>query len=447
MIRCLFTLLVFILPVGGVQAGPSSATLLDHLKGASRELKPLLDQLEELEWAAEGELKTLVARLEDRYETFEKQLGKNLFDPEESFQKLLARAFGEWRGGVPPRGEPPSEEDLLRMGLEVESLEIRREKAEEQLRQQDLPAIATSLWTAERRLVLRSLAILSGELLAATRMRAEAMVAKTRMELQEATLRLDEEKRRLLEEIAMLQGEAIDPLLKKLKETLLSEKILQIDQYLEGLRLKIGGEKITAELSQPELDWNRLFQMLRRERARLKTLLREREVVAKKKGLFEKELAALKEGEFLKTHQADSLGSAMKVPPEVEEKLKISQEIVTLAATEEVETKTDAERQERVVRAIETRIGEIPAIRPLVQKIKGAETTIRQAIQTVLQFVNSLIPKNESSRPRPERLIPPKGSLGSDLVIPFTKTEPASIFRAISSAFPRSLVQRLAPNP
>ena len=47
-------------------------------------------------------------------------------------------------------------------------------------------------------------------------------------------------------------------------------------------------------------------------------------------------------------------------------------------------------------------------------------------IQTVFTLTNSRIPKPESSRPNPESLTPPNGSLGSDLTIPLTNTEPAS---------------------
>ena len=64
-----------------------------------------------------------------------------------------------------------------------------------------------------------------------------------------------------------------------------------------------------------------------------------------------------------------------------------------------------------------------------------AASGARQAIQTVLALVNSLSPSSESSRPKPDRLIPPKGSSGVEATMALTKTAPASIssmHRAIS---------------
>jgi putative MFS transporter len=48
-----------------------------------------------------------------------------------------------------------------------------------------------------------------------------------------------------------------------------------------------------------------------------------------------------------------------------------------------------------------------------------------QPFQIVLRFVNSRMPAAASSRPKPECLIPPKGSSGYETVIPLTKTAPA----------------------
>ena len=45
-------------------------------------------------------------------------------------------------------------------------------------------------------------------------------------------------------------------------------------------------------------------------------------------------------------------------------------------------------------------------------------------IQTVLALVNSFKPSSESSRPNPERLIPPKGSSGVETTMALTKTAP-----------------------
>ena len=47
-------------------------------------------------------------------------------------------------------------------------------------------------------------------------------------------------------------------------------------------------------------------------------------------------------------------------------------------------------------------------------------------IHTVLTLQNSFSPSAESSRPKPERLIPPKGSSGVDATMALTKTGPAS---------------------
>ena len=68
-------------------------------------------------------------------------------------------------------------------------------------------------------------------------------------------------------------------------------------------------------------------------------------------------------------------------------------------------------------------------------------------IQTVWMLTNSRIPNSESSRPYPERLTPPKGSLGSEATMPLIKTCPASISRASRRARSRSRVHRLEPRP
>jgi hypothetical protein len=44
---------------------------------------------------------------------------------------------------------------------------------------------------------------------------------------------------------------------------------------------------------------------------------------------------------------------------------------------------------------------------------------------TALTFINSLIPYEESSLPKPLSLMPPKGSRGSDFTNSFTKQQPA----------------------
>ena len=51
---------------------------------------------------------------------------------------------------------------------------------------------------------------------------------------------------------------------------------------------------------------------------------------------------------------------------------------------------------------------------------------LTQSIQMVFIFVNSLIPSIDSSRPKPDFLIPPKGSLGSDFTMALIKTAPSS---------------------
>src|SRR5712692_10132377 len=67
--------------------------------------------------------------------------------------------------------------------------------------------------------------------------------------------------------------------------------------------------------------------------------------------------------------------------------------------------------------------------------------------QTVCWFMNSRMPASESSRPWPERLMPPKGSLGSDATSPLTKTIPASISPASRRPRSTSRVQTEAPRP
>src|SRR5439155_304395 len=68
-------------------------------------------------------------------------------------------------------------------------------------------------------------------------------------------------------------------------------------------------------------------------------------------------------------------------------------------------------------------------------------------IQIVCTFVNSRMPKAESSRPYPDRFTPPNGRRGSDATMPLTNTLPDSIRRASRSASAMSRVQRLAPRP
>src|SRR5437867_10216298 len=67
------------------------------------------------------------------------------------------------------------------------------------------------------------------------------------------------------------------------------------------------------------------------------------------------------------------------------------------------------------------------------------------AIQTDLTLTNSRIPYSDSSRPYPERLIPPNGSRGSDLTTPFTKTEPASICATSRSALSANMSETVTP--
>jgi iron complex outermembrane receptor protein len=70
-----------------------------------------------------------------------------------------------------------------------------------------------------------------------------------------------------------------------------------------------------------------------------------------------------------------------------------------------------------------------------------------QEIQIVFVFVNSRIPAEPSSRPKPERFTPPNGRRGSDATIALMKTIPASSSDANSFFSSRSLVHALAPRP
>src|SRR2546421_11582104 len=60
---------------------------------------------------------------------------------------------------------------------------------------------------------------------------------------------------------------------------------------------------------------------------------------------------------------------------------------------------------------------------------------------------NSRIPCTDSSRPYPESFTPPKGRAGYDVVIPFTKTCPASRSTANRSCSAGSLVHAFDPSP
>src|SRR5206468_8574574 len=92
-----------------------------------------------------------------------------------------------------------------------------------------------------------------------------------------------------------------------------------------------------------------------------------------------------------------------------------------------------------VLEALDEQVGRLHALPP--------SDGDRYAIQTDLMLTNSRMPYSESSRPYPERLMPPKGRRGSDFTTPFTNTEPASICAAMRSARPRSSVQSEAPRP
>ena len=70
-----------------------------------------------------------------------------------------------------------------------------------------------------------------------------------------------------------------------------------------------------------------------------------------------------------------------------------------------------------------------------------------QATQTVLTLTNSRIPWADSSRPKPDFLMPPKGRRGSLLTRPLMKTAPASMPSIRASRSAASLVQAEAPRP
>ncbi len=66
-----------------------------------------------------------------------------------------------------------------------------------------------------------------------------------------------------------------------------------------------------------------------------------------------------------------------------------------------------------------------PKQQPAPEPRSGTEATIYRSTQTVFTFTNSLIPASESSRPKPEFLIPPNGTRASERISPFTNTDPA----------------------
>ncbi len=74
--------------------------------------------------------------------------------------------------------------------------------------------------------------------------------------------------------------------------------------------------------------------------------------------------------------------------------------------------------------------GLAPKQTPKQKPVNGIKATIQPTIpyrstQTVFTFTNSLMPASESSRPKPEFLMPPNGTRASERIIPFTNTDPA----------------------
>src|SRR6185437_8368800 len=80
----------------------------------------------------------------------------------------------------------------------------------------------------------------------------------------------------------------------------------------------------------------------------------------------------------------------------------------------------------------------------VVEIRRGARTHV---IQTVLALVNSFSPSSESSRPKPERLIPPNGSSGVEATMALTNTAPASISSMQRRCSSSSFVHTLEPSP
>ncbi len=68
-------------------------------------------------------------------------------------------------------------------------------------------------------------------------------------------------------------------------------------------------------------------------------------------------------------------------------------------------------------------------------------------IQTVLMLTNSRIPNSLNSLPYPDCFTPPKGSRGSEAVIPFTNTIPESNSSTKRLRSAGSFVQTLLPRP
>jgi len=66
-----------------------------------------------------------------------------------------------------------------------------------------------------------------------------------------------------------------------------------------------------------------------------------------------------------------------------------------------------------------------PKQQPVPKPKPITATSFYRSTQTVFTFTNSLIPASESSRPKPEFLMPPNGTRASERIIPFTNTDPA----------------------
>lgn len=432
------TLLIPLFPIA-LSAAP---TLLERVDEASRELEVLLNLAASSDGSSGSDRATL--------------LGK-----EGDFEKKFADVMNTLGGAEDDEGlraiRRKFYQDVVRSFPRVESLEVKRlelrlrfEKPRLRLASKEPEGPYAELQAIRRKLERLERSLVEAHYLALQRKYADQQIRNSRDALKSETLRLEGELSRLQGVMAaeVLQGAVPAEGLRRL---LLEEQLHWTARMLRRLRSDLEREQMRQQLAALEVSRGEILAVRLKVKDRLHDLERETEALARKRGEFENLRRRIREEATLSTQPElpTALGTPLELRPNMEEQLALGQRLIDLLQGAEAALGSETEQMKEIAFLAERQwrgTGET-GLDELRHLARHAWQWTRQAIQTVFRFVNSLIPKRESSRPKPERLIPPKGSLGSDRVIPLMKTDPASRVRVHLSAFLRSRVQRLAPSP
>lgn len=432
---------------------PPVIHLEEQIEQASRDLEPILSELEVIDLYPDQEqegrlqtIKTEIGSFQSRYSPLLSRFQKGA--QEKLLQDLKEGARKERLASA----KPITESALLEMKLKVAEARLR----EKRIGEEPIDRMRKQVWGWEKVLSQVDRTIQEGYLLAFLSELAKTRAREALQKLEQETPQILEEKRQKEEALQFLLREAIDPDLKSLKTALFKEQLFQLENRPKALRREAQMAKLTEELSSPSQKRKKLYEVAQREKNLLEILTKEKELLSTRKRNYETLQTKVKsEAELTPQNPSNGLkiGMSLEFPPEMQEKITAAETLLALVTGEEQRLDQGLQKQRELVELVEERlqekrlspVGEV--VNQAIQKLKEVYRKIIQAIQTVFRLVNSWIPKDDNSRPRPERLVPPKGSLGSDFVIPLIKTDPASIFAASRSAFSRSLVQRLAPRP